>query len=227
MSEFAFEPTPRRGFLARMAAGAVALAASGLATSRAEAESVEMPAPSDWDNAWMTKIKGKYRQVFDAMEVHSGFPLVMTRIWLMTNESGYGIAAKDLSAVTVIRHDAICMAMNDSIWAKYKLGEQFEVTDPNTNKPAERNVFAQQASFAIPPFAAGAIDALQKDGTIFCACNMAVMHFSGVTGGKVGVDKDAAYAEWKANLLPGVTLVPSGVAAVGRAQAHQCAYCGT
>ena len=75
MSEFAFEPTPRRGFLARMAAGAVALAASGLATSRAEAESVEMPAPSDWDNAWLTKIKGKYRQVFDAMEVHSGFPL--------------------------------------------------------------------------------------------------------------------------------------------------------
>ena len=227
MSEFAFEPTPRRGFLARMAAGAVALAASGLATSRAEAESVEMPAPSDWDNAWLTKIKGKYRQVFDAMEVHSGFPLVMTRIWLMTNESGYGVAAKDQSAVTVLRHDAVCMAMNDTIWAKYKLGEQFEVNDPNTNKPAERNVFAKKDSFAIPPFAMGAIDALQADGTIFCACNMAVLHFSEMTGGKVGVDKDAAYAEWKANLLPGVTLVPSGVAAVGRAQAHQCAYCGT
>ena len=92
---------------------------------------------------------------------------------------------------------------------------------------ASRSVFAQQATFAIPPFAAGAIDALQKDGVLFCACNMAVMHFSMVTGGKINVDKDAAYAEWKANLLPGITLVPSGVAAVGRAQAHQCAYCGT
>jgi len=227
MSEFAFEPTPRRGFLARMAAGAVALAASGLATSRADAEAPEMPPMSDWDNAWMTKIKGKYRQVFDAMEVHSGFPLVMTRIWLMTNTSGYGVPTKDLSAVTVLRHDAVCMAMSDSIWAKYKLGEQFEVNDPNTNKPAERNVFAKKDSFAIPPFAMGAIDALQADGTIFCACNMAVLHFSEMTGGKVGVDKDAAYAEWKAGLLPGITLVPSGVAAVGRAQAHGCAYCGT
>jgi len=227
MSEFAFEPTPRRGFLARMAAGAVALAASGLATSRADAEAPEMPPMSDWDNAWMTKIKGKYRQVFDAMEVHSGFPLVMTRIWLMTNTSGYGVPTKDLSAVTVLRHDAVCMAMSDSIWAKYKLGEQFEVNDPNTNKPAERNVFAKKDSFAIPPFAMGAIDALQADGTIFCACNMAVLHFSEMTGGKVGVDKDAAYAEWKAGLLPGITLVPSGVAAVGRAQSHGCAYCGT
>ncbi|HVP71683.1 MAG TPA: hypothetical protein VMS45_10170 [Gemmatimonadaceae bacterium] len=227
MSEIGFEPTPRRGFLARMAAGAVALAASGLATSRADAEAPEMPPMSDWDNAWMTKIKGKYRQVFDAMEVHSGFPLVMTRIWLMTNTSGYGVPTKDLSAVTVLRHDAVCMAMSDSIWAKYKLGEQFEVNDPNTNKPAERNVFAKKDSFAIPPFAMGAIDALQADGTIFCACNMAVLHFSEMTGGKVGVDKDAAYAEWKAGLLPGITLVPSGVAAVGRAQAHGCAYCGT
>ena len=227
MSEFAFEPTPRRGFLARMAAGAVALAASGLATSRADAEAFESAAPSDFDNTWMTKIKGKYRQVFDAMEVHSGFPLVMTRIWLMTNTSGYGVPTKDQSAVTVLRHDAVCMAMSDAIWAKYKLGEQFEVNDPNTNKPAERNVFAKKDSFALPPFAMGAIDALEADGVIFCACNMAVLHFSGVTGGKIGVDKDAAYAEWKAGLLPGVTLVPSGVAAVGRAQSHGCAYCGT
>lgn len=227
MSEFAFESTPRRGFLARMAAGAVALAASGLATSKAAAEIAD-PAPNaDWDNTWMTRIKGKYRQVFDAMEVHSGFPLVMTRIWLMTNASGYNVPEKDLSAVTVLRHNGICMAMNDTIWSKYKLGEVFDVTDPTTNKPAERNVFAQGATFVMPPFAVGAVDNLVKSGVIFCACNMAALHFSEVAGGKVGVDKDAAYAEWKANLLPGVTLVPSGVAAVGRAQGHGCAYCGT
>jgi intracellular sulfur oxidation DsrE/DsrF family protein len=210
-----------------MAAGAVALAASGLATSRAEAEAFEVAPTSDWDSTWMTKIKGKYRQVFDAMDVHSGFPLVMTRIWLMTNTSGYNIPEKDLSAVTVLRHNAICMAMNDSIWAKYKLGEQFEVTDPATSKPAERNVFAQGASFVMPPFSVGAIDKLEASGVIFCACNMAALHFSEVTGAKIGVDKDAAYAEWKAGLLPGITLVPSGVLAVGRAQGHGCAYCGT
>jgi len=227
MSEFGFESTPRRGFLARMAAGAVALAAGGLATSRAEAEGFHAALSPEWDSTWMTKIKGKYRQVFDVMEVHSGFPLIMTRIWLMTNGSGYNIPEKDLSAVTVLRHNAICMAMNDSIWAKYKLGEAFDVTDPTTNKPAERNIFAQAATFVMPPFSVGAVDKLVASGVIFCGCNMAVLHFSETTGGKVGVDKDAAYAEWKAGMLPGITLVPSGVLAVGRAQNHGCAYCGT
>ena len=31
--------------------------------------------------------------------------------------------------------------------------------------------------------------------------------------------------DWKAGLLPGVQIVPSGVWAVGRAQEHGCQYC--
>jgi hypothetical protein len=33
------------------------------------------------------------------------------------------------------------------------------------------------------------------------------------------------YNEWKSGLLPGITIVPSGVWAVGRAQEYKCAYC--
>jgi len=225
MTELHLESTPRRGFLARMAAGAVALGIGGLA-SRVDAQPVE-PASADWDNKWMTRIKGKYRQVFDAMEVNSGFPLVMTRIWLMTNSDAYKIPETDMSAVTVLRHNAICMAMTDAIWSKYKLGEVFNITDPTTSKPAERNIFAQAATFAIPPFSAGAVDKLMGSGVIFCGCNMAVLHFSQVSGEKVGIDKDTAYNDWKGGLIPGITLVPSGVLAVGRAQDHMCRYCGT
>ena len=224
MSEFEMEPTARRGFLARLAAGSLALAASGFATARAQGASHPTAGP-EWDETWMTRIKGKHRQLFDGMTVNSGFGLVMTRIWLMTNNSAYKIPEKDLSAVLVVRHESICIAMNDSIWAKYKLGEVFNVTDPTTSKPAERNIFATTAGFWAPPFAQASVEALKASGVIMCACNMALGHYSEVAGGKIGVDKDAAAAEWKANLLPGMTLVPSGVLAVGRAQEHGCNYC--
>ena len=224
MSEFELEPTPRRGFLARLAAGSLALAASGFMTAKAES-APRSRANSPWDDSWMTRIKGKHRQIFDDMEVNSGFGPVMTRIWLMTNQQAYNIPETHLSAVLVLRHAAICIAMNDSIWAKYKLGEAFAVTDPVTSKPSERNIFAAAAGYPVPAFSAGAIDKLKESGVIMCACNMALMHSATETGGKIGVAADAAIAEWKAGLLPGVTLVPSGVLAVNRAQEHGCTYC--
>ena len=224
MSEFEMEPTPRRGFLARLAAGSLALAAGGFATAKAETAHHPSAGP-EWDETWMTRIKGKHRQLFDGMTVNNGFGLVMTRIWYMTNNQAYKLTEKELSGVVVVRHEAIVIAMNDSIWSKYKLGEAFNVTDPTTSKPAERNIFATTAGFWAPPFAQASVEALKASGVIMCACNMALMHYAEQTGGKVGIAKDAAIAEWKANLLPGMTLVPSGVLAVGRAQEHGCVYC--
>jgi len=209
MSEFEMVPTARRGFLARLAAGSLAVAAGGYAKAFAEAPA-QAPAGGEWDTSWMAKIKGKHRQLFDGMTVNSGFGPVMARIWLMTS-AAYGAKENELSAVLVVRHEAICIAMNDSIWSKYK--------------PAERNIFAMKDTYWAPPFAAAAIDQLKASGVIMCACNMALMHYAEQTGGKVGIAKDAAIAEWKANLLPGMTLVPSGVLAVNRAQEHACTYC--
>ena len=219
-----FESTPRRGFLARLATGAVALVAGGQAAARA-ASSSPSAAFLQAEEPWLKRINGKHRQIFDAMEVNSGFPLVMTHIWLMTNKSAYNLPASQLSAVLVLRHNAIAMCMNDSIWAKYKLGEVFNVTDPVTNKPAERNIYAATKSFAMAPMADAALDNLNGRGVVLCGCNMALMHYSEVAAEKIGVAKDVALQDWKKGLLPGVTLVPSGVLAVGRAQEHGCTYC--
>jgi intracellular sulfur oxidation DsrE/DsrF family protein len=224
MDEFGLERTPRRGFLGRLAAGTLALAASGLATARAESAPASR-ANAPWDDSWQTKIKGKHRQVFDGMEINSGFGLVMTRIWFMTNKEAYNLPEKDLSAVVILRHAAFPIALNDAMWAKYKLGEMFNVTDPGTKQPAERNIFAWQKDFAIPPFATSAVDALVASGAQPCACNMALMHFATQVAEKTSQTKEAVIKEWQGSLLPGVTLVPSGVLAVGRAQDHECRYC--
>jgi len=220
-----FEPTPRRGFLGRLAAGAVAIAAGGLATKGGA-----QPAPaanSPWDDSWMTRIKGKHRQLFDAMEVHSGFPLAMAYVWMFTNKDAYNLKPSELSAVIVLRHAAVICAMNDAIWAKYKIGEVNSINDPLTGKPADRNVFATAKGFAIPPFPDASIEKLREAGAIFCACNVAMGVSSSTLGEKIGVSKDDAMKEWIAGLLPGVTRVPSGVLAVGRAQDHECRYCAT
>jgi intracellular sulfur oxidation DsrE/DsrF family protein len=159
------------------------------------------------------------------MEINSGFGLIMTRIWFMTNKDAYNLPEKDLSAVIVLRHGAFPIALNDAMWSKYKLGEMFNVTDPGTNKPAERNVFAWQKDFVMPPFANGAVDALVASGALPCACNMALQHFATQVAEKAGVPKEGVIKEWQGALLPGVYLVPSGVLAVGRAQDHECRYC--
>ena len=40
-----------------------------------------------------------------------------------------------------------------------------------------------------------------------------------------GVTEDEAAKEWAANLVPGITLLPSGVWGVNRAQEGGCTYC--
>ena len=52
--------TPRRGFLGGVAGGAAALLVARVSSASAEVRSLTAP-PSD---AWISKIKGKYRQVF-------------------------------------------------------------------------------------------------------------------------------------------------------------------
>jgi hypothetical protein len=54
---------------------------------------------------------------------------------------------------------------------------------------------------------------------------MALMHFATQVAEKTSQTKEAVIKEWQGSLLPGVTLVPSGVLAVGRAQDHECRYC--
>jgi len=39
------------------------------------------------------------------------------------------------------------------------------------------------------------------------------------------VDKDTAKKEWTAGVVPGVTILPSGVWGVNRAQEKGCTYC--
>src|SRR5215207_4423248 len=128
--------TARRSFLAQVGVGAAALFATPALLS---ADSLLPSAP--FDDKWLDSLKGKNRQYFDATAVNAGWVLGYAMNWMDTMKATYGGTDKDLNAVIGLRHFSIPMAYNDTIWAKYKLGEFASITDPATKAPATRNIF--------------------------------------------------------------------------------------
>jgi intracellular sulfur oxidation DsrE/DsrF family protein len=223
MESPALSPTHRRGFLGRAAGALAMLAAGGARTARAESAiaTVEPPAAAD---AWLAKLTGKHRQFFDATEPNDGFPFAFAMTFLNTNKATYGLQDKDLTAVVGLRHSAIPLALKDEIWKKYKLGEFAKVNDKATNAPAERNIFYNPHDGDMM-FPDASVDKMLARGAIVTCCNVALTVLSGVRASVAGVTAQQAYDEWKANLIPGVVVVPSGVLAVNRAQEKGCTYC--
>ena len=174
---------------------------------------------------WLDNLKGKYRQYFDATNVDSGFSLAYAMNWMESMKAAYGVTDKDLNAVIGYRHFSIPIAYNDEIWAKYKLGAFAKLNDPKTNAPATRNIYLNPKEGDLM-FPAMAIDKLQPRGVTFVVCNIAHTVLSGALAQAAGMTAAAAKAEWEKGLIPGFTLVDSGVLAVHRAQEKgKCTYC--
>jgi intracellular sulfur oxidation DsrE/DsrF family protein len=218
MLEFTTVPTPRRGFLGTVAAAAAAVGLGGSLPSRLAAESPSARSSNPDLEAWFGKIKGKHRQVFDSPRPAEGLPGVWPRVYLMTMADTY--PGESITAVLIIRHDAIPLALNDAMWSKYKLGEAFNIKAGET--PATTNIYATIKGLPIPNIG---VAELVKTGVLVGACNMA-LKVAGLTIAKqTGGDADAIHKELVDNVLPGIQVVPSGVMAVGRAQEMGCKYC--
>jgi len=206
----------RRDFLGRVAAVAAgAIAANAILPSAASAAS---PAADDAEK-WLEKLHGKYRQVFDVFGADDGFGLAYAATFLNTQGP-----KPDAGAVVVLRHFGFPLALSDAVWAKYKIGQAINLTDPATKAIAVRNPFLHPKSGVLLTDDM-AIDKLLARGVVFGACNVALHVLSGKLAGNAGVTPEVALKEWTAAMIPGVTLLPSGVWGVNRAQVAGCTYC--
>ena len=222
------QPTRRRGFLGTVAAGAVSM--FGLASLVKSAPRGFAPPsplqPGTGDASfeeWIGKMKGKHKQVFDAPGANKGLPFAWARVFLMSNTQS-GTPESDVTAVLVLRHEAIGAAMGHDLWSKYKLGELFKVTDPETKAPAVRNPFFQPKE-GEQPLPDMSIEDLQKSGVLMGVCDMAMTVYSKMVGKTMNVDPADVKKEWVAGILSGIQIVPSGVYAINRAQEAGCTYC--
>ncbi len=171
---------------------------------------------------WLDSIPGKYRQVYDMPELNNGMGLAWSWVFLLTGQQGYGVPESDLGVVIVLRHDAIPLALQDSAWAKYKLGEQFKIEDPDTKAPALRNpYYPKPGGLPIPD---AGLHQLIDRGVKVAACDMALTFYSAAVAKKMGLKPEAVKKDWVDAVLPGITVAPSGVLACNGAVSRGCVY---
>ena len=197
------ENTSRRKFMGAMMLGATASTLS-LFTSPmyANLPSYDAENMSDADD-WFKKIKGKHRIVYDGSTPHDGFPIIWNwAFYLSNNETGS--KDEDITAMTVLRHNAIPFALKSEVWKKYKLGEVFGVNDNSTKAPSMRNPYYEPKEGDFPMPVIQGIKDLQERGALFCVCNLALSVYSGVVAQKVGLDPKEVYQEWVDAVHPGI-----------------------
>jgi hypothetical protein len=203
---------PRRRFFGRVG-GIAVLGLLGLGSKPSQAQA---PAPRGDGPDWPGALTGRHRQVVDAYEANSGFPLAFAYTFLAPNDSA--------TAVVVLRHGAFPIALGHTMWAKYKIGKTFKIIDPETKAPATKNPFLnpKPGVLVVDDIA---LDRLLAKGVVVGACNVALQVQSKMLAGNANMSADEAAKEWAANIVPGVTVIPSGTWGVNRAQEGGCTYC--
>ena len=127
--QLAADVPPRRNFLSRVVTMST-LGLFGLATSTARPQHAYADG-TDWPGV----LKGRHRQVFDVYSINGGSPLGFANNFLTPNESA--------TAVLVFRHSGTPYALGSAMWGKYKVGESFNIIDPETKAPAVKNPWFQ------------------------------------------------------------------------------------
>lgn len=207
----------------RLAGGTVALVllASVVAMS-ADPSRIEKrsDAPAD---VWLTKLTGKHRQLFDSPTSNGGIPLIHIMNFYDTWNKAYGVADKDINAVGTFYGATTFIGVNDAMWAKYRIGEFLGEKDA-TGAAVTKNPWREAPVILGMELRAASIESLQKRGATFILCNNSLGIFAGFLAKARGLSADAVFADLKANILPGVELIPGMVVAIEQAQAAGVSY---
>ncbi len=217
--------TPRRDFLGWM--GATALAGTAPAMLVGAPALPHPPAPAgpdaEWDMTWVRRLTGRHRLVFDAPGLAEGDPLLRANAIGRQFTAVLGVPITEQARVLVLRHEGIHFAMNDAYWARFGLGKATGFLDAAGNGVVVNPVRAPRAE--VPePYRDLTLEAFQRSGGIVLACHLALQAYVAPRYAATGMDEAAALAAATADLLPGITLQPSGVFAVAVAQHAGCAY---
>lgn len=225
-----FAPTPRRGFLARLAGAAAAITA-GSALNVPLAGAQNQASPHD---KWLTGLSGRHRCLFDFPLHGDGLGLIHMYNYINTYKTAYSEPNATVNAVGTLYGPpggsaSIPLAWNDTVWEKYKIGELLKLNDPATKAPSKRNLFfrprAGDPILGNGAFAMAGMENLQRMGAVFLMCNnafqmwMGFLSGNGTRGNPSEIERDI-----RANLVPGVVTVPAMVIAIEKAQGNGIAY---
>lgn len=227
--------TNRRRFLA---GGVAAAAAAAVSFTRLEAAQAQVGPPD-----WLKEVRGQHRCFFDFNAHKNGLPLLHMLNYFNAYTGPHGAQPNQVGAVGsfygIGPAASIPLGFDDSIWAKYGVGDLLNLKDANGraytrnvfNSPTEADGHLLSQGMGVPPLApfggavvACSIASLQKMGTKFLMCNNAFGAWCAELEARGKGNAAALQTELGANLLPGVTIVPAMVIAIDQAQAAGIAY---
>jgi intracellular sulfur oxidation DsrE/DsrF family protein len=219
----------RRVFLRQLTIATAAMG-SGAIVAPLGAEQVERAADTlpasgaAWDMSWVEQVqRAQYKAVFDSPALADGSALDLAAGIQNDFKEVYG-SDDVVRMVIIMRQLGQVMAFNDDLWDRYAIGEERKVNDPVTKQPARRNPYARVVPEEPAWAAAGKLDALRARGAILLVCNRASMNWARSAAERTKKDLEQVQNEVRNGLVPGATLMPTGVFALVRAQQAGCAY---
>jgi intracellular sulfur oxidation DsrE/DsrF family protein len=199
------------------------LTVAGIATAVVTARANESSTDVAQQASWLSSQKAAHRQLFDTPAPLGGVPLVHIMNYYDTYNSAFKVPDSNINGIGTFYGTATFHGLNDAMWTKYGIGDFLagvgvpkgpEVGNPWRTAPTALGMTLPGAS----------IEALQKRGAKFIICNNALTILSGMLAQSKGLDPKVVYADMKANILPGVELVPAMVIAIEQAQKAGIAY---
>jgi hypothetical protein len=190
-----------------------------------------------WDMGWIKRVNGKARAVFDIVTTESNGGWGRVTMWRDQAVEMYG-KPKDVSAIAVIRHGAIRLAMNDAYWEEFpptagrgRAGaapvDTTAAARPATPAAPSRNPIGSPKPGATDAQKAETIEGFLAGGGIVLACNVAFSFAIRPSIARVkSLTGDAADKKAREYLIPGVILMPSGVFGLIAAQQAGCGMLG-
>jgi len=209
---------------ALLVAGLVITAVVSVANNVLAADSRMVTAAAPAGDAWLNNLKGKHRQLFDAPTTNDGIPLIHVLNFYDTYNKAFNAPDADINGVLTFYGFTTLYGLNDATWEKYKLGEFLKTNDPKTNAPTIVNPWRTTPVILGMTLPQASIESLQKRGATFILCNNSLGLFADMVAKARGLQTEAVMADFKANILPGVTLVPGMVVAIEQAQKRGLTY---
>jgi hypothetical protein len=210
----------RRHFIAQLGA-----AAAAMVIDADEVRAASRTASTEWDTSWLDRLaSAQYRVVFNASEINDGAAMDYAATFFEHFHEVHDTSDKQTRPVIVFRRLGTPMAFNDVLWDRYAIGEDSKIRDSATQAPARRNVFWKPRPGASAQSGETKIETLQARGLICLVCNVAANNIASRWAEKFQRPVEDVRKEVKDNLIPGATLVPSGIYALIRAQIAGCAY---
>lgn len=201
--------TARRDFLGRLATLGAAVGLLPAHTARAATASADT-AISAIEDPWMKRVTGTHKVVFHSHMPTEGLALRWAQTYLDTQKTAYGIWEKDCTVIVGLNGRSIGWFFNDALWAKYpSIGEVMGM--PGARSPMK-----------------DAIATLTSRQVILLACANSIRASGGrflPTDQRADRERMTAFGdEVRANLLPGVEVVPAMIVTLQQAQERGCRY---